>query len=241
MKVEFCNVTVRVNGRTILRDLSLRVEEGETLVLLGASGSGKTTALKLINGLRFADEGEVVVDSRATGSWELTELRRKTGYAIQENGLFPHMTVAQNVGIVPRLLGWEQPRIEEAVKRVLEEVQLPAVEFRSRYPHELSGGQRQRVGVARALAADPSLLLFDEPFGALDPLTRLELQRLFLRLQAQHRRTAVVVTHDIAEALRLGTHIALLDEGRLEAIAPTARFRSLDNPKVQAFLGCLET
>lgn len=236
MEVEFRNVSWRV-----LRNLSFRLERGETLVLVGASGSGKTSALKMVNALLYPSQGEVLVDGRPTTAWDAIALRRRIGYAIQETGLLPHMTVAENVGLVPRLSGWPRDKIAERVRRLLEEVQLPFAEFAGRRPRELSGGERQRVGVARALAAEPGLLLFDEPFGALDPLTRLELQRQFLALRQRYRITALFVTHDITEALRLGTRIGLLAGGRLEALAPPAEFRRLDNPRVQALLACLET
>jgi osmoprotectant transport system ATP-binding protein len=241
MEVQFHNVSYFVRSRAILRGLTFRLAPGDTLVLLGASGSGKTTALKMVNAMLFPSEGEVIVDERPTTQWDPIALRRKIGYVIQEGGLFPHLTVAANVGIVPRLENWPSERIHERVESLLNDVQLPPGEYAGRLPRELSGGQRQRVGVARALAADPGLLLFDEPFGALDPITRLDLQRQFLALRQRYRKTAVFVTHDIGEALRLGTHVGLLHEGRLEAVAPANEFRRLDNVRVQEFLACLET
>src|SRR5436309_2222301 len=177
--VRFSNVHYRSNGREILNGLNFEVEEGRTLVLLGRSGSGKTTALRMVNALLVPSAGEVLVEGRATTAWDPIELRRRIGYAIQETGLFPHFTVAANVAVVPRLNGWEPARIAKRVSELLERVGLPPREFASRYPRELSGGQRQRVGVARALAADPDLLLFDEPFGALDPVTRHEVRHEF--------------------------------------------------------------
>jgi len=173
--VEFREASYRIGSREILRRLSLSVEAGETLVLLGRSGSGKTTALKMVNGLLFPSAGEVLVDGKSTARWDPVLLKRHIGYVIQDIGLFPHFTVAQNVGIVPRLEGWDAPRIHERVHALLRQVGLEPEQFAARYPRQLSGGQRQRVGVARALAADPSVLLFDEPFGAVDPVTRLEL------------------------------------------------------------------
>jgi osmoprotectant transport system ATP-binding protein len=241
VNVEFQDVSFGRGDRIVLRDASFELRAGETLVLLGASGSGKTTALKLVNGLLLPAAGEVLVDGKPTTAWDRIALRRKIGYVIQEGGVFPHMTVAENVGIVPRLLEWPEARIRERVEFLLGEVQLPAAEFASRYPRELSGGQRQRVGVARALAADPGLLLFDEPFGALDPVTRLGLQRQFLALRERYRTTALFVTHDIGEALRLGTRVGLLDNGRLEALATVSEFRKLDHPMVRAFMASLET
>jgi osmoprotectant transport system ATP-binding protein len=241
MEVEFRNVSYSVGSRAILRGLTFHLLSGDTLVLLGASGSGKTTALKMVNAMLFPSQGEVIVDGRRTTEWDPIALRRKIGYVIQEGGLFPHLTVAANVGIVPRLEDWPPERIHHRVESLLNDVQLPPAEYARRIPRELSGGQRQRVGVARALAADPGLLLFDEPFGALDPITRLDLQRQFLALRQRYRKTAVFVTHDIGEALRLGTHVGLLHEGRLEAMALTSEFRSLGNVRVQEFLACLET
>ncbi len=186
--VEFRNAGLRIGGRVILEDLCLRVEPGETLVLLGRSGSGKTTALKMVNGMIFPTSGEVLVDGRPTTEWDLIALRRGIGYVIQEVGLFPHFTVGENVGLVPRLEKWPPERIAARTKELLEQVGLAPSEFLTRYPRQLSGGQRQRVGVARALAADPRLLLFDEPFGALDPVTRLDLQNQFLRLREHFAR-----------------------------------------------------
>lgn len=239
MDVEFQNVSYDIAGRPILRNLSFGVASGDTLVLLGASGSGKTTALRLINGLLLPTSGQVLVQGKPTTEWDPITLRRSIGYVIQETGLLPHMSVLQNVGLVPRLLGWPPPRIQERAAALLADVQLDPTEFGPRFPAQLSGGQRQRVGVARALAADPGLLLFDEPFGALDPLTRLDLQQQFLALRRRYLKTAVFVTHDISEALRLGTHIALLDSGTLQAIAPAAHFPALSHPLVKSFLACL--
>jgi osmoprotectant transport system ATP-binding protein len=241
MDVEFRGVSYSIGAREILSDLSFTVRVGETLVLLGASGSGKTTALKMVNAMLYPTRGEVIVGGEPTAKWNPIALRREIGYVIQEGGLFPHMTIAANVGIVPRLENWHAAQIRERVDTVLNDVQLPPAEYASRRPRELSGGQRQRVGVARALAAGPGLLLYDEPFGALDPITRLEQQRQFLALREQYRTTALFVTHDVGEALRLGTHIALLHSGKLQALAPPSEFRRLDNPYVQEFLACLES
>ena len=238
--VEFRGVSYEIAGRPILRDVSLRVETGETLVLLGRSGSGKTTALKMINGMLFPTRGQVLVDGRATTGWDPIQLRRRIGYVIQEVGLFPHFTVGDNVGLVPKLEGWKGADIEHRVDMLLEKVGMPPAEFRSRYPRQLSGGQRQRVGVARALAADPPVLLFDEPFGALDPVMRLELQQQFLSLRRDFQKTSVFVTHDVREALLLGSNIALLAQGRLETIAPPREFRQSQSGEAQAFLACLD-
>ena len=234
--VEFVATGFRVrDGRAILDELSLTVEEGETVALIGRSGSGKTTALKLVNALLMPTVGEVRVAGRATTGWNPIQLRRRTGYVIQEVGLFPHFTVARNVGLVPALEGWAPERIGRRVEELLELVGLPAAEFAGRYPHELSGGQRQRVGVARALAADPPLLLLDEPFGALDPITRTELQREFRALQARLRKTAVFVTHDMREAALVGDRIALLANGAMVAHGTPAGLQASAHPEVRAF------
>lgn len=205
-------------------------------MLLGPSGSGKTTTLKLINGLLAATEGEVLVEGRRVRQWEITRLRRHIGYAIQEVGLFPHYTVGKNVALVPRLERWLPERIQERVKEVLQMVGLPAAEFAKRYPDELSGGQRQRVGLARALAADPPILLMDEPFGALDPLTRAELQKEFKQLQQRLHKTVVFVTHDVSEALLLGDHIALLESGKLHGVYAPREFVTSPDPLVERYL-----
>ena len=238
--VEFRHVSFSAGGQEVLDNLSLAVESGETLVLLGRSGAGKTTALKMVNALVFPSSGEVLVEGRATTNWELIQLRRSIGYVIQDVGLFPHLTIAENVGLVPRLEGWPQERIAARTKELLEQVDLPPGEFATRYPRELSGGQRQRVGVARALAADPKLLLFDEPFGALDPITRLELQNQFLALRDRLGKTSIFVTHDVREALRLGTRIGLLDRGRLETLATPEQFLKSPGPQTRAFLAVLD-
>ena len=238
--VEFRGVSYEIAGKPILSDLSLRVEPGETLVLLGRSGSGKTTALKMINGMLFPTRGQVLVDGKSTTEWDPIRLRRRMGYVIQEVGLFPHFTVRDNIGLVPKLEGWTPADIDSRVDLLLEKVGMPPEEFRTRYPRQLSGGQRQRVGVARALAADPPVLLFDEPFGALDPVTRLELQQQFLALQRDFKKTSIFVTHDVREAMHLGSNIALLDRGRLDFVAPPREFRSAVSPEARAFLACLE-
>ena len=238
--VEFRSVSFRIGGNLVLDDLSFIIEAGETLVLLGRSGSGKTTALKMVNGLTFPTAGAVLVDGRPTTAWDLIQLRRGIGYVIQEVGLFPHFTISANVGLVPRLLEWTPERITARTKELLEQVGLDPVQFMHRKPRELSGGQRQRVGVARALAADPRLLLFDEPFGALDPVTRMELQNQFLALRKTVQTTSIFVTHDVREALRLGTRIALLDRGKLEILATPQEFLKSRTPQTRAFLDVLE-
>jgi osmoprotectant transport system ATP-binding protein len=237
--LRFSSVSYRVNDREVLRDLTFEVEKGQTLVLLGRSGSGKTTALKMVNALLTPSSGEVLVEGRATSAWNPIELRRRIGYAIQETGLFPHFTVAANVGVVPRLNGWPPERIAARVDELLTRVGLPPGEYGQRYPRELSGGQRQRVGVARALAADPPILLFDEPFGALDPVTRHEVRREFTALARDLGKTTLFVTHDVREALELGDRIGLLAAGRLEELLPPAEFKRAQSPEAQAFLACL--
>ena len=238
--VEFRGVFYEIGAKSILSDVSLTVQAGETLVLLGRSGSGKSTLLKLTNGMLWPSRGQVLVDGRPTTEWDPIRLKRRTGYVIQEVGLFPHFTVEDNVGLVPKLEGWPGAEIRQRVDGLLETVGLVPVEFRRRYPRQLSGGQRQRVGVARALAADPQLLLFDEPFGALDPVTRLELQRQFLDLRRGLGKTSLFVTHDVQEAMKLGSRIALLAGGRLELLATPEQFRGARTPEARAFLDCLE-
>ena len=238
--VEFREVHFRIGDRTILNGLTFAIEQGETLVLLGRSGSGKTTALRLINAMHLPSSGEVRVDGKATTEWDRVRLRRGIGYVIQEGGLFPHFTVERNVGLVPRLEDWPEDQVRARLATLLNSVSLDAEEFARRLPRELSGGQRQRVGVARALAADPKILLFDEPFGALDPVTRLDLQREFLRLRAEFGKTSVFVTHDVQEAMKLSTRIALLHQGNLAFIGTPAEFEHSTHPEARAFLDVLE-
>ncbi len=206
---------IGADRNALVSDLNLKIRSGETMILLGRSGAGKSTTLKLINRMLDPTSGQVRVLDKPTVDWEPTQLRRRIGYVIQEIGLFPHWTVTRNIETVPRLLGWEPGRITARTSELLQAVGMPAQEFRHRYPHELSGGQRQRVGLARALAGDPAILIMDEPFGALDPLTRAELQQEFRRLQQTLKKTAVLVTHDLIEALKLGDRIAVVEEGKL--------------------------
>jgi osmoprotectant transport system ATP-binding protein len=229
----------RPSSSNIITDLNLTVERGETLVLLGESGCGKTTTLKLINRLLTPSSGEVRVEDKPTTVWDPIELRRRIGYVIQEGGLFPHFTIARNVGLVPALSGWDDARINERVREMLNLVGLDPQRFAERYPRELSGGQRQRVGVARALAADPPLLLLDEPFGALDPLTRASLQREFAELATRLGKTAVLVTHDVREAMILGQRIGLMHKGQLLLLETPERFRASDDPQARAYLQTL--
>lgn len=238
--IEFKEAGYRLNGgRALLTALNMQIQQGETLVLLGRSGSGKTTTLKLINRLLQPSEGEVLVEGLATTNWDPIRLRRRIGYVIQEVGLFPHFTVERNVGLVPALESWEAERIRARVFELLRLVGLDPGQFAARRPHELSGGQRQRVGVARALAADPPVLLMDEPFGALDPVTRAEMQHEFRRLQEQLSKTIVFVTHDINEALRLGSRIALMAAGRLVAIYSPEEFLRASHPEATAFVAAM--
>lgn len=234
--IEFNEVSFRVGeGRELLRHLSLKVRRGETLVLLGKSGSGKTTTLKLINRLLEPTEGEIKVEQRSIREWDVIRLRRKIGYAIQEVGLFPHFTIARNIGLVPQIEKWPAQRIQIRLHELMQLVGLDP-QIADRYPRQLSGGQRQRVGVARALAADPPILLMDEPFGALDPITRAELQREFAALQKRLQKTVVFVTHDLREALLLGTRIALIEDGRLVAALQPDEFVKSSHPLISTYV-----
>lgn len=242
--IEFRNVSYRLrDGRgrqlDLLQSVSFTVARGETLVLLGRSGAGKTTALKLINRLLEPTDGEVRVEGKSTQEWDPIALRRRIGYVIQETGLFPHYTVEENAAIVPRLERWPAERVAKRVNELLELVGLAPQEFLRRYPHELSGGQRQRVGLARALAADPAILLMDEPFGALDPLTRGEVRREFHSLKERLGKTIVIVTHDIGEAVLLGTRIVLVDAGKLTGSFSPEEFLHSNEPAAAAYLGQL--
>lgn len=239
--LEFRDLCYRIDDRWILRHINLSVPVGETIVLLGRSGSGKTTLLKTANALLPPTSGDVVFEGRSFREWDPIQLRRRMGYAIQDVGLFPHITVEANVGLVPGLEGWNPADIRQRVDFLLSAVHLPPDEYARRYPQQLSGGQRQRVGLARALAADPPLLLLDEPFAALDPVTRYELQRQFLELRRQFRKTALFVTHDIREALMLASRIVLLKDGAIEIIADPAGFLDSDLEEVRAFRETLVT
>lgn len=235
--VDFEHVSYRApDGRPILSDVSLSVACGETLALIGRSGSGKTTALTLANALALPTGGRVVVDGRDTRDWDAIRLRRRTGWVIQEIGLFPHLSVGDNVGIVPALEGWDVERRRARVDELLALVGLAPDAYRARRPGALSGGERQRVGVARALAAGPPLVLLDEPFGALDPITRCELQAEFRRLQRLLGTTAIFVTHDLVEATRVGDRLALLAEGAVVASGTLDDLRAAAHPEARRFL-----
>jgi osmoprotectant transport system ATP-binding protein len=235
--IEFADVEYRVApDKVLLSNLNLTVRQGETLVLLGRSGSGKTTCLKMINRLLTPTAGEVRVEGTPVTQWDAIRLRRRIGYAIQDVGLFPHYTVRDNVALVPKLEQWEPAKLQARVEEVLTLVGLPSQQFAKRYPHELSGGQRQRVGLARALAAEPPILLMDEPFGALDPITRAELQQEFRKLQLRLGKTIVFVTHDVSEALLLGDRIGLMQEGRLLGIYQAQEFLASQDPPVKAYV-----
>jgi osmoprotectant transport system ATP-binding protein len=234
--IEFEGVSCSRGSTPVLRDFSLAIGDGQTLALVGRSGAGKSTALKLINRMLEPDNGRVMVDGRDTREWNATALRRQTGYMLQEVGLFPHMTVSGNVGLVPALLGWERTRIAARTRELLDLVGLSADRFSERWPSELSGGQRQRVGVARALAADPPVVLMDEPFGALDPVTRSELHDVVRRIQSAVRKTMVLVTHDMREAFVLADRIGVLQDGRLVACETPPVLGRSEHPEVRALL-----
>lgn len=233
--IEFDHVSFRINGRALLQDLVLSVKQGETLVLLGRSGSGKTTTLKLINSLLLPTSGKVRVNGRATPEWDPIQLRRSIGYVIQDGGLFPHFTVERNIALVPRIENWPKAKVDARVRELLQTVGLNE-DLLSRFPSQLSGGQRQRVGVARALAADPPILILDEAFGALDPITRSEMQKELRALQERMRKAVIFVTHDLREALLLADRIALMEDGRLIVDLPVAEFSHSQVPLVRAYM-----
>ncbi len=236
VKIQFRAAAYTVDSTVILDGITLEVHEGDTVILLGESGCGKTTTLKMINRLIEPTSGEVLVEGKPTTGWDRIELRRRVGYVLQEAGLLPHFSVADNIGLVPKLEGWEEARRTTRTSEMMELVGLPPAKFADRFPHELSGGQRQRVGVARALAADPDILLLDEPFGALDALTRTRLQKEFSDLVHSLKKTAVFVTHDLHEALLLGTRIALMEKGRIVLSGTPEEFERSDLPLARQYL-----
>jgi osmoprotectant transport system ATP-binding protein len=238
--IEFRGVSFsRAGHRPVLEDFGLAVESGEVVALVGRSGAGKTTILKLVNRLLLPDRGDVVVDGRSTRDWNPIVLRRRIGYVLQDVGLFPHRTLEDNIGVIPKLEHWTAERTRLRVTELLQLVGLPAERFSTRWPDELSGGQRQRVGVARALALDPPVLLMDEPFGALDPLTRMELHAEFHRIQAQVRKTVMMVTHDMGEAFALADRIGVVDEGRLVAFDRPNAILENREPRVRRLLDAM--
>ncbi len=239
--IEFRNVSKTYSGsdRPVVNDLSFTIGDGEICVLVGPSGCGKTTSMRMINRLIEPTSGEILIDGQKNTSMSGTQLRRKIGYAIQQIGLFPHRTIASNIGTVPGLIGWDKARTDRRVDELLDLVGLPPDQYRDRYPAELSGGQQQRVGVARALAADPPIMLMDEPFGAVDPITRDRLQQEFLHIQEDIKKTIVFVTHDIDEAIKMGDKIAILKQGGVLAQYDTPE-NVLANPAsdfVSSFVG----
>jgi osmoprotectant transport system ATP-binding protein len=235
--VEFRQVSFgHARQRPILDGFTLTVEAGEVVALVGTSGAGKTTVLKLVNRLLLPDAGDVRVQGRDTREWDAIRLRRSIGYVIQEVGLFPHLTVAENIAVVPRLERWDDGRVEARVQELLDLIGLDAATYAGRWPDELSGGQRQRVGVARALAADPPVLLMDEPFGALDPVTRRQLQDEFRGIQSRLRKTVLLVTHDMAEAMALADRIGVLDGGRLIWCGPAEGIVQSEDPRVRTLV-----
>jgi osmoprotectant transport system ATP-binding protein len=237
--VEFQKVNFAVGAIKILKNLNLEIHQGEILVLLGESGCGKTTTLKLINRLIEPTSGKVLVEGKVTTDWDSIKLRRRIGYVLQEAGLFPHFDVQKNIELVPSLEGWDLEKQHHRTNEMLELVGLNPSKFAHRFPRELSGGQRQRVGVARALAANPDLLLLDEPFGALDAITRSHLQKEFSKLVRDLDKTAVFVTHDLQEAFTIGTRICLIDKGELALLETPDKFRESDLPLVREYLETL--
>ncbi|MBY3186250.1 ABC transporter ATP-binding protein [Rhizobium laguerreae] len=236
--IEIRNVTKRYGAATVVDDVSMRVEKGEITVIVGTSGSGKSTLMRMINRLVPITEGEIFVGGQNVMDVPVTELRRKIGYAIQGHGLFPHRTVAQNIATVPQLLDWDSARIAKRVEELLGLFNLDPASFADKYPHQLSGGQQQRVGVARALAAEPELLLMDEPFGALDPVIRGKAQDDLLAIQKQFGTTVILVTHDMDEAFHLGNQIAVMSEGRLlQCSTPEKILTEPADPFVQQLTG----
>ncbi|MGE5835643.1 MAG: ATP-binding cassette domain-containing protein [Acidobacteriota bacterium] len=235
--VQFDRVSFAYPARApVLQDVSFGVPAGDVLALVGRSGAGKSTILKLVNRLLLPQSGRVEVEGRDTREWSGIPLRRRIGYVLQDVGLFPHMTVSENVGLVPRLEKWDPARTRTRVRALLDLVGLPADAYAARRPNELSGGQRQRVGVARALAVDPPILLMDEPFGALDPITRVEIRREFTRIRRELGTTVLLVTHDLSEAFALATRIGVLDDGALIIWDTPAVVAASRDPRVRKFL-----
>lgn len=237
--IQFKNVQKRFGENIVIPDLSFTINQGEFVTILGSSGSGKTTTLKMVNGLLKADAGEILIDGQKISDSDLVQLRRHMGYVVQQIGLFPHMTIAENIAVVPKMLQWDQEKITQRVNELLKLVQLDPQKYASRYPSQLSGGQQQRIGVARALAVNPPYVLFDEPFGALDALTRIELQKEIKQIhESLANKTFMFVTHDINEALFLGQRVMVMHEGRIEQFAtPEEIVENPATPFVKELLG----
>jgi len=239
--IELHNVAKRFGDTVAVDDISFTVPKGKFCALVGTSGCGKSTTLRMINRLTEHSDGEIILDGQAVAAYNPVQLRRRIGYVIQDTGLFPHWNVARNIGTVPRLLKWPASKVRERVEELMQFLNLPIGEFAHKYPHQLSGGQAQRVGVARALAADPDILLMDEPFGALDPITREKLQAMLARLQARLHKTVVLVTHDMDEALRLADHLVVMRDGKIvQQGSPLALLQKPANDFVDSMLGGLE-
>ncbi|MDR5885620.1 ABC transporter ATP-binding protein [Vreelandella janggokensis] len=239
--IELAHVSKRFGDAVAVDDISLHIPKGKFCALVGTSGCGKSTTLRMINRLIEHSEGDIILDGQAIAAYDPVKLRRRIGYVIQHTGLFPHWTVARNIGLVPRLLKWSAAEVQAKVDELMNLLGLPKDEFAHKYPHQLSGGQAQRVGVARALAADPDILLMDEPFGALDPITREKLQDELARLQAKMHKTVVFVTHDMDEALKLADHLVVMREGHIvQQGTPLALLQHPQDPFVESLLGGLE-
>ena len=235
--IKIKNVTKRFDGIIAVDNLSMEINKGEMCVFVGESGCGKSTTLRMINRLIEQDEGSIEINGKDVREYNLEDLRRSIGYAVQSTGLFPHMTVMENIAVVPRLLKWKEDKILERVKELINLVGLDVLKYINKRPSELSGGEAQRIGVARALAADPEIILMDEPFGAVDPLNRNNLQNEFLKIQKKLKKTVIFVTHDIDEAMKIGDKIAIMSKGKLECFEKPENILSSQNPFVQSFLG----
>lgn len=234
-EIRYESVSLEIGGRSLLANVDLTIAAGESVALIGRSGAGKTTALRMINGLAIPSSGRVTIDGKDTTATNLVELRRRTGYVLQSVGLFPHRSVFDNIATVPRLRGWSEGEIESRGEELLEAVALPWRRYRDRFPHTLSGGEKQRVGIVRALIAGPDILLCDEPFGALDPIVRRELQQIVVSLRRRFNTTVVFVSHDLQEAMTIGDRIVLFDDGAIVAAAPPQEFFSQRHPLVVQF------
>lgn len=235
--IELKNVTKKFGTQVAVDNLSMKINTGELCVFVGEPGCGKSTTLRMINRLIDADEGTIEINGKNIYDYDAVELRRSIGYVVQSTGLFPHMNVRENISVVPRLLNWKEDKILERVKELIALVGLDVKAYINKYPSELSGGEAQRIGVARALAADPEIILMDEPFGAVDPLNRANLQNEFLKIQKQLKKTVIFVTHDIEEAMKMGDKIAIMSKGVLESFESPETILMSDNKFVKSFLG----